>query len=129
MSYKGRLGNTEGEFSVTQFFDAKAPLQEGLHETVRAYVNAKEATDAFFHYTQSVAAKMGWTQRVIITDGGDEVNMEWTFKDGITFPTEHAGKLKPTGTESGRWDSKNAPETQEPKTSAISSDSTGESTK
>jgi hypothetical protein len=72
----------ENEFSVVQFFP------NGSYEYVRKWVNAQEAVEAFKHYTTSVGATIGTTNRVIITDGGDEVNMEWVFGKGIIFPTK-----------------------------------------
>jgi hypothetical protein len=70
----------EGEFSVCQFFE------DGTYEYVRRYVEAKEAVKAFQHYTTNVAVKMGIVKRVIITDGGDCISMEWQYGKGITFP-------------------------------------------
>lgn len=64
----------EREFSVCQFF------VDGSYEYVRRYVTAEEAVDAFKHYTDNVAARMGFVNRVIITDGGDNCVYEW--KDG-----------------------------------------------
>ncbi len=52
------------EFSVYQFFE------DGTWERVREWVSAEEAVQAARHYTCSVAAQTGITQRVIITDGG-----------------------------------------------------------
>lgn len=69
-----------GEFSVCQFFPDES------YEYVRRFVSAKEAVEAFGHYITSVGAKLGTTVRVIITDGGDCINMEWQFGKGITFP-------------------------------------------
>jgi len=68
------------EFSVTQFF------KTGGNEKVRDHVSAEEAVKAFHHYTSNVASRVGITARVIITDGGDCVNMEWIHGKGITFP-------------------------------------------
>jgi len=73
-----------GEFSVTQFFP------DGSYETVRKFVSDNEAIKAFAHYTQSVAARMGITVRVIITDGGDCVNAEWEYGKGLTYPPKEA---------------------------------------
>jgi len=66
------------EFSVYQWFP------DGSYEKVREFVSAEEAVAAAKFYTNNVAAKMGITKRVIITDGGDCVAWEW--KEGkITF--------------------------------------------
>lgn len=75
-----------GEFSVCQFFP------DDTYEYVRRYVDGGEAVAAFRHYTTSVGAKLGTTKRVILTDGGDCINLEWKFGEGITFPEELKGK-------------------------------------
>jgi hypothetical protein len=77
-----------GEFSVCQFFP------DGTYEYTRRYVPAQEAVTAFVHYCTSVGAKMGTTARVILTDGGDEINMEWKYEDGIVFPEDQRGHYK-----------------------------------
>ena len=70
------------EFSVCQFFS------ETEYEYVRRFVSAEEAIRAFKFYTTNVASRMGVTQRVIITDGGDCVAAEWIQGKGIVFPTK-----------------------------------------
>lgn len=70
----------KGEFSVIQY------LVEDVQEKVREFVDAEEAIDAFRHYTNNVASRMGITKRVILIDGEDCVNMEWEFGKGIVFP-------------------------------------------
>jgi hypothetical protein len=72
----------EREFSVYQF------LTGGIQERVRQFVTAEEAVTAAHHYTHNVATKMGITQRVIITDGGDCVVFEWLKGKGIVFPED-----------------------------------------
>lgn len=69
-----------GEYSVCQFF------RDGGYEYIRRFVSPEEAMQTFRHYTASVAAKLGIVRRVIITDGGDSINMEWKFGKGIVFP-------------------------------------------
>lgn len=71
---------SKGEYSVYQFFP------DGSYEKVREFVDAEEAVSAFNHYSTSVGARIGTTKRVIITDGGDSINMEWKFGEGITYP-------------------------------------------
>lgn len=66
-------------FSVCQFFE------DGSYEYVRRFVSLEEAVKAAKHYTSSVAAKLGVTRRVIITDGGDCINFEWQYGKGVTF--------------------------------------------
>lgn len=67
------------EFSVCQFFKG------GEYEFVRRHVGAEEAVKAAHHYCNSIGAKMGFVERVIITDGGDCVNFEWQYGKGVTF--------------------------------------------
>lgn len=74
----------EEVFSVTQFF------HDGTYETVRSYVPAIEAMKAFNFYRDNVAARMGITVRVIITDGGDCVAFEWVRGKGIVYPPQYA---------------------------------------
>jgi hypothetical protein len=75
----GRIGDTEGEFSVCQFFE------NGQHEYVRHWCGAHEAIITFKAYCTSVGARIGTTVRVIVTDGGDSTNMEWKREEGITY--------------------------------------------
>lgn len=69
-----------GEFSVCQFFE------DGTYEYVRRFVSAEEAVEAWRTYSNNPSARLGFTVRVIITDGGDDINMEWQFGKGQTFP-------------------------------------------
>lgn len=69
-------------FSVCQFF------ADGSSEYVRRYVTAAEAMKAFVFYTRNVASKIGMTKRVIVTDNGDCVNLEWKFGEGVVYPKE-----------------------------------------
>jgi hypothetical protein len=80
VSYYDHIGNTDGEFSVYQFF------ADDSYEYVRRFVSAKEAVETALHYTTSVGAKLGITKRVTITDGLDCTNFEWVFGKGVTFP-------------------------------------------
>jgi hypothetical protein len=72
-------------FNVCQFFP------DGSCEYTRRYVTAEEAMTAFKFYITCVGARIGTTVRVIITDDGDCVNMEWVRGKGITFPPELEG--------------------------------------
>jgi len=76
------IGNTHGEFSVWQF---SSPEFGNVQDCVRRYVGAEEAVEAAHFYTHNVAAKQGFTVRVIITDGGDFTNFEWIYGKGVTF--------------------------------------------
>jgi hypothetical protein len=73
------------KFSVCQFFE-----DDNSYEYVRRYVSAEEAVKAFQHYTTNISSKLGFTVRVIITDGDDCITMEWVYGKGITFPTTGA---------------------------------------
>ncbi len=53
---------------------------------MRRFVGAEEAVMAAKHYTTSVGARLGLTQRVIITDGGDFTCFEWKYGEGVTYP-------------------------------------------
>jgi len=77
---------TSGEFSVWQFFE------DGSQEQVRNHVDAEEAVRAAHHYCNSVAARIGITVRVIITDGGDCCCFEWKRDEGIVFPKPEGEK-------------------------------------
>ena len=79
---------SEKEYSVCQFFPG------GSYEYVRRFVTGEEAVKAFKHYTESVGARLGTTQRVILTDGGDCINMEWIFGKGIVYPTKEMMEKK-----------------------------------
>lgn len=85
MKYPSESGLNEdgfpsGEFSVYQY------LVGGEYERVRAFVTADEAVKAARHYTDNVMARMGLTERVIITDGGDSICFEWKKGEGVVFP-------------------------------------------
>lgn len=79
--------STMDEFSVYQF------MVDGTQERVREFVSAQEAVQAARHYTDSVAVKLGFVERVIITDGGDSCVFEWKKGRGVTFPPEAAGRM------------------------------------
>jgi len=76
---------SHGEYSVYQFF------KDGSCERVREFVDEQSAAEAFHHYTRSAGALIGFTVRVIITDGGDDTCAEWIHGEGITFPSECVG--------------------------------------
>lgn len=78
----GKIGRSDGEFSVCQFFD------NDMHEYVRRWVSLEEAMDAFKHYCNSIGAKHGIVLKVIVTDGDDYTNAQWEFGKGLVYPTE-----------------------------------------
>jgi hypothetical protein len=85
-------------YNVVQFL-THGPVEQ---EYVRRMVPAEEAAKAFKHYTTSVAAQMGVTTRVIITDGDDCISAEWTYEHGITFPPEWVEAALATGIKATR---------------------------
>ena len=69
------------EFSVYQFF------KDDQSECVKQFVGPQEATECAAQLIRSVGARMGITQRVIITDGGDCTNFMWEHVKGVVYPT------------------------------------------
>lgn len=80
-----------GEFSVYQFLDGLDERQI-IQECVRQHVCAEEAFMAAAYYCNNVVARMGLTQRVIITDGGDCIVLEWLRGKGVVYPPEELWK-------------------------------------
>lgn len=76
------------EFSVYQWF------ADGSREDVLRFVDAERAVQCAVGLATSVGARLGTTVRVIITDGWDECNWEWTRESGLVFPVNCAGMLK-----------------------------------
>lgn len=70
----------KGEFSVYQFFN------DGNYEEVSQFVDAETAVRCAKALIGSVGGRIGTTQRVIITDGVNSTNFEWTYEKGIVFP-------------------------------------------
>jgi hypothetical protein len=68
------------EYSVYQFF------ADDSYEAVCQYVPLSEAIQTLKSYTTNVAAQIGITSRVIMTDGGDSICVEWKYNQGITWP-------------------------------------------
>jgi hypothetical protein len=66
-------------FSVYQFFC------DGSYEYVRRGVGPEEAVKTALALCHSVGARVGTTERVIITDSGDCCNFEWRYGEGVTF--------------------------------------------
>lgn len=79
-----------GEFSVFQWL--ATGKGEDLQEQVRSFVSAEEAVKAAQHYTSCVAARMGLTSKVMITDGGDNCVFEWRKGEGVVFPPRNGEK-------------------------------------
>jgi hypothetical protein len=70
------------EFSV-YWYDAS-----GFEHRELSFVSAKLAIHRTSALVESVAGRLGFIKRIIITDGGDYMNFEWKHSDGVTFPPE-----------------------------------------
>jgi hypothetical protein len=68
------------EFSV-YWWDDKG----NQHEELR-FVSDRNAVNAAHRLCKGPASILGLVKRVIITDGGDYTNFEWTKEKGIIFP-------------------------------------------
>jgi hypothetical protein len=73
---------TRGEYSVVQFFPNRQ------YEKYVEFVDAATALSKALALVNSVGGRLGTTQRVIITDGGDSIAWEWKFGEGVVFPVE-----------------------------------------
>jgi hypothetical protein len=69
-----------GQFSTYQFFS------NGDYEPVAEWVDAKTAMGTAVSLIHSLGAKIGTTERVIITDGDDFINFDWQHGKGVVFP-------------------------------------------
>jgi len=67
------------EFSVCQFFP------DGTYEYVCRWQTAEQAFKSFLCCIAAAKVDCG-IARVIITDGGDMTNAEWTLGEGLTYP-------------------------------------------
>lgn len=74
-----------GEFSVYQFFP------DEQYEEVLRFVDAETAVRTAAQLCRSLGGRIGTTQRVIITDGGDYTTFEWKFGEGVVFPSQTPG--------------------------------------
>jgi hypothetical protein len=81
-----RMEETMGEFSVCQFFP------DGSYEYDVRFVPVEKAVERAVSLIRSVGGRIGTTARVIVTDGGDCIALEWIHGKGIVFPPELAGK-------------------------------------
>jgi hypothetical protein len=68
------------EYSVYQFFPG------GDYERYKEWVTMEEAVKGFKFLTTNVSSRMGFTERVIITDGGDCTIAEWKYGLGLIWP-------------------------------------------
>lgn len=69
-----------GEYATIQFF------ADDSYERVVEWVDAAEAVSVAKRLTDSIGARLGMTQRVIVTDGGDFTCFQWEYGKGVTYP-------------------------------------------
>ena len=71
----------QGEFSVCTFFEGD------FYEYELRSVDAETAVNKLKFISQSVGARvLGIVERIIVTDGGDNICVEWKKGEGIVFP-------------------------------------------
>ena len=71
---------TQGEFSVCMFFPG------GEYEYDCRYVDAETAVNRVKALISSVGGRLGFVNRITITDGGDCINLEWIHGQGVIYP-------------------------------------------
>lgn len=75
-----------GEFSVATFFT------DGTYNYDIRYTTADIAVNMLKSISQSVGCRiLGVVERIIVTDGGDNINVEWQKGKGIVFPPPPEG--------------------------------------
>lgn len=70
------------QFSVYQFFP------DGSYERTMHFVPFEPAIKNAAQLAASVGGRIGTTQRIIITDGGDEIVFEWLYSKGVVWPPQ-----------------------------------------
>jgi hypothetical protein len=70
------------QFSVCRF------SADGTYAYVARWIDLYEAVKVLRRCTEDFDSQVGSTTRIIITDGGDLINLEWQYGEGITFPTK-----------------------------------------
>lgn len=78
-----------GEFTVVQFYCAGTPVTWAEAENV----DGDTASLAAKAVIEGLGARLGSIQRVIITDEKNNIVMEWTRNNGITWPRDLAERL------------------------------------
>ena len=59
-----------------------------IQECEVKHVDFDTACKWFRHHTTNVTANMGFTRRVIMTDGGDCIVAEWEYGKGLIWPRQ-----------------------------------------
>jgi len=73
---------TRKQFSVVRF------SADGTYAYVIRWVDLLQAVQALKKCTRDFASLVGATTRIIVIDGDDCINIEWTYGKGITYPTK-----------------------------------------
>jgi hypothetical protein len=80
---------------MTERFNVVLFSFDGLSDYVRRDVSDEEAVKAAKRYSESVAARLGLTKRIIITDSGDYTVFEWKHGEGVTYPPPQQKEATP----------------------------------
>ena len=59
---------------------------EGNYHAEARFIPAKQAVELAKNLTNRPAALIGIIKTIRIIDGGDNINFEWEFGKGVTFP-------------------------------------------
>ena len=70
-----------GVFSIYQF------SVTGKCERLAAFIDCGSAVSKAHVHRCNLAAQMGVTRRIIVTDGDDHTVWEWRWGKGVVFPT------------------------------------------
>ena len=85
-----------GPYSVIQVFE------QAWWEKVGDHLSPEDAVNLAERFTKSVAARMGITREVLITDEDDECVFLWRYGEGIVFP--HRAPVEEGRVQDGRSD-------------------------
>lgn len=78
---------THGSHSVYWYDD------HGMRYDELRFVTPEIAGTRAVNLCRGIAARLGIVRRVIVTDGGDCMNFEWKYGEGVVFPpAEKDGK-------------------------------------
>ena len=59
---------------------------DGMHHLIDDGLDARAAALCAKRQTETVGARLGTTQRIIIEDQGGDTAFQWEYGKGITFP-------------------------------------------
>jgi hypothetical protein len=73
-----------------ELFDVWLFFRSGAYERLEDGLSAQEAVEAAKRCSESVGAKTGLLEEIIITDGGGNCVFQWLHGKGVTFPPRDA---------------------------------------